>query len=175
MVTLDQDVTECCLSAFTIDMATLLQENTSLESISIRSWNTIENKAEDYITLVSCLKRNTTLKTLAYLDYERLQLTADEDKHMASLLKKNYTLERHLDIDLENEAGDVTVILQLNEAGRRYLIEDRSSISKGVEVLSKVNNGIYCVFFHLLENPRLCDRRAVELVRAGGWVDESDS
>jgi hypothetical protein len=58
----------------------------------------------------------------------------------------------------------VDAILRLNAAGRRYLVQDGSSISKGVEVLSRVNNDINCVFLHLLENPRLCDRRAVEMV-----------
>jgi hypothetical protein len=57
--------------------------------------------------------------------------------------------------------------LRLNEAGRRYLIEDGSSISKGVDVLSRVNNDINCIFLHLLENPRLCDRSAVEIVNSG--------
>jgi hypothetical protein len=70
----------------------------------------------------------------------------------------------------------VGAILRLNEVGRRYLIEDGSSISKGVEVLSSVNDDINCVFLHLLENPRLCDRRAVEMVSTAGWpVDESNS
>jgi hypothetical protein len=31
-------------------------------------------------------------------------------------------------------------------------------------VLSRVNNSISCVFLHLLENPRLSDRSAVEIV-----------
>jgi hypothetical protein len=66
-----------------------------------------------------------------------------------------------------NEAGEVGAILRLNEAGRRYLIEDGSSISKGVKVLSRVNTNINCIFLHLLENPRLCDRSAVEMVTAG--------
>jgi hypothetical protein len=56
----------------------------------------------------------------------------------------------------------VGAILRLNEVGRRYLVQDGSSISKGVEVLSAVGNEINCVFLHLLENPRLCDRSAVE-------------
>jgi hypothetical protein len=30
-------------------------------------------------------------------------------------------------------------------------------------VLSRVENDINCVFLHLLENPRLCDRSAVEV------------
>jgi hypothetical protein len=59
---------------------------------------------------------------------------------------------------------------QLNKAGRRYLVQDGSSISKGVDGLSKVNNDINCLFLHLLENPRLCDRSAVEMVTA----DESN-
>jgi hypothetical protein len=54
-------------------------------------------------------------------------------------------------------------ILRLNEAGRRYLVQDGSSISKGVEVLSSVTNDINCVFLQFLENPTLCDRSAVEM------------
>jgi hypothetical protein len=54
----------------------------------------------------------------------------------------------------------VKAVLRLNSAGRRYLIEDGSSISKGVGVLSAVSDDINCVFLHLLENPGLCDRRA---------------
>jgi hypothetical protein len=79
---------------------------------------------------------------------------------MDSILKKNYALESLPDIGLENESrdfDDVGAILRLNGAGRRYLIEDGSSISKGVEVLSRVNNEINYVFLPLLENPRLCD------------------
>jgi hypothetical protein len=56
--------------------------------------------------------------------------------------------------------GDIRSILQLNRAGRRYLVQDGSSISKGVDVLSRVNDDINSVFLHLLENPRLCDRSA---------------
>jgi hypothetical protein len=61
----------------------------------------------------------------------------------------------------------VRAILRLNEAGRRYLIEDGSSVSKGVEVLSAVRSDINCVFLQLMENPRLCDRSAAEMVTNG--------
>jgi hypothetical protein len=88
-----------------------------------------------------------------------------ESKQMTSLLRKNYALERVPNIV---QGGDAGAILRLNEAGRRYLIEDGSSISKGVEVLNRVSNDINCVFLHLLENPRLCDKKAVEMVSAGG-------
>jgi hypothetical protein len=91
-------------------------------------------------------------------------LTDDQRKVMAALLKKNYALESLSDFHQDVLAGDVGAILRLNVAGRRYLIEDGSSISKGVEVLSAVSQEINCVFLHLLENPRLCDRSAVEIV-----------
>jgi hypothetical protein len=82
---------------------------------------------------------------------------------VVKILKKNYALE--------SLPGDVDANLLLNAAGRRYLIEDGPSISKVVEVLSRVNNDIHCVFFLLLENPRLCDRSAVEIVS----TDENNS
>jgi hypothetical protein len=103
-------------------------------------------------------------------------LADDEDKQMAAILKKNYALEMAAFLKknyaLESLAnigwvGDTVAILRLNEAGRRYLIEQGSFISKGVEVLSKVNNDINCLFFYLLGNPRLCDRSAVEMVTTG--------
>jgi hypothetical protein len=91
-------------------------------------------------------------------------LTYEQDKQMAALVKNNCALESLPDIDLEDGVGDVAAILRLNAAGRRYLIQNGSSISKGVQVLSMVNTDINCVFLHLLENPRLCDRGAVEIV-----------
>jgi hypothetical protein len=45
--------------------------------------------------------------------------------------------------DLPNAVdGTVRAILLLNAAGRRYLIKDGSSISKGVDVLSAVSDEI---------------------------------
>jgi hypothetical protein len=58
--------------------------------------------------------------------------------------RKNYALE-----SLQKLSGEATkrcgAILRLNGAGRRYLIEDGSSISKGVDVLSAVGSDIDCV------------------------------
>jgi hypothetical protein len=89
-------------------------------------------------------------------------LTDDEVKQLVPILMKNYGLEHLLQgISCPNDRT-VKAILRLNGAGRRYLIEDGSSISKGVDVLSNVNDDIECVFLHLLENPSLCDRKAAE-------------
>jgi hypothetical protein len=99
------------------------------------------------------------------LNYNETSLfTDDEDTLMATILQKNYAWESLPGIDLDQRVGGVGAILFLNAAGRRYLIEDGSSISKGVEVLCVVRRDITCVFLHLLENPRLCDRSAVEVV-----------
>jgi hypothetical protein len=143
----------------------MLQENTSLESLFIQS-HTIEIKAEEFFVLITSLQHNTTLKSLDLKGSGSLTLAHDEDKQMASLLKNNYALEILPNIN-NHQGGDVGSILRLNEAGRRYLVQDGSSISKGVEVLCRVNNEINCVFcWHLLENPRLCGQRAVEMTSA---------
>jgi hypothetical protein len=176
VVDVQHGANEQCLSAFRIGIAAMLQDNTSLESLSIRSYNGIKIKAEEYFVLVTALQNNTALKSLTFhwRGDLAIQLTDDEDKLMVSLLKKNYALEILPDIDLEDQARDVGSILRLNGAGRRYLIEDGSSASKGVEVLSRVNHDINYVFMHLLENPRLCDRRAVEIVRTAEISSKSN-
>jgi hypothetical protein len=167
-------VPESSVAPFRTNIVAMLQESASLESLSLQSSNTI--KAEDFIALVTALQHNLSLKTFSIYDHRsrqstndnrNLRLTDDENKQMAALLKRNYAMESLPDIDLGNKAGDLGAILQLNEAGRRYLIEDGYSISKGVEVLCAVSNEINCVFLHLLENPTLCDRSAVEKVIAG--------
>jgi hypothetical protein len=160
-VHVNNNVRESCVSTLRGDIACMVQENASLESLSVFSWNKVQ--ADEYVLLITALQRNTTLKTLRFHN-STIRLTDDEDKQMAILLKKNSALERPPDI---NQGGDMGAILRLNEAGRRYLIQDGSSILKGVDVLSRVNNDINCVFLHLLENPRLCDRSAVEKMSAG--------
>jgi hypothetical protein len=69
----------------------------------------------------------------------------DEFKDLIPVLKKNYGLEESPDFPLG--AGDIGSILDLNRAERRYLVQDGSSISKGVHVLSRVSNDINSVFF----------------------------
>jgi hypothetical protein len=150
---------ESCVSSFRMHISAMLQENVSLVRLSIPCVN--ETKAEEYVALLTALRHNKTLKTLQLQHcYYPHRLTDDEVKRIALLLQKNYTL-RSLAPAFEIQAGDLSAILRLNAAGRRYLIVDGSSISKGVEVLSAVSNDINCLFLHLLENPRLCDRSAV--------------
>ena len=90
---------------------------------------------------------------------------------LVSALKNNYGLVEILGI--YHGAGDINSILQLNQAGRRYLVQDGSSISKGVGVLSGVSNDINSVFLHLLEDPRLCDQGAFERPSSIAYMDSA--
>jgi hypothetical protein len=154
---------ESSVSAFRIYIAAVLQGNASLESLSILNWNfpyKSKGEGEEYSTFTTALHQNQALKTLT-LNPDWSIMLHDVDQQMASLLKKNYALQILAKCVW---AGDVVAILRLNAVGRRYLIEGkRSSISKGVDVLSRVNNHINCMFLHLLENPTLCDRSAMKL------------
>jgi hypothetical protein len=131
-----------------------------------------ETRFEDYLEFVAAIHPNTTLKRL---QMNAVRLYVHDDKRMNDLipvLKKNYRLEEIPGLDLG--AGDVNSILKLNQAGRRYLVQDGSSISKGVAVLSRVNDDINSVLFHLLENPILCNRSAVEMSSSSiGNMDNS--
>jgi hypothetical protein len=163
VVTFDQSVTESLVDDFVTNIAEMLKENASLVRLCIRSFYAF--KDEDYDELITALQYNSKLNTLDLENIGRFRrissyFTDNEDKHISVLLKKNYSLESLQGI----QRKDVGSILQLNAAGRRYLIEDGSSISKGVQVLSRVSYETNSVFLHLLENPRLCNRSAVETV-----------
>jgi hypothetical protein len=171
VVYVHRDATVNDLNVFRMDtIVAMLEENASLESLSIEDCTSIKMKAEEYLKIITSLQHNTALKSLDFHRNFTIWFTDDENKQIASLLKKNYALEYLPGIDLKNPMGDAGNILRLNAVGRRYLIEDGSSISKGVEVLSAIRSNINCVFLHLLENPRLCDRNALEL--ASESVDE---
>jgi hypothetical protein len=77
---------------------------------------------------------------------------------VVSLVKKNYSLAL-LDegVSAHDKTEELGSILRVNQAGRRYLIDDARSIAKGVEVLIDVRDDLDCFFYHLLENPMLCD------------------
>jgi hypothetical protein len=148
--------TESFYSTLRSDIICMLKENTSLVSLSIFNWHNA--KAEDYIALLAALQHNLTLAIIIFRPREFV-LTDEQDKLIFKILKKNYALETLPEM---KNREDANAILRLNAAGRRYLIEDGSSVSKGVQVLSAVCSDVNCVFLHLLENPRLCDRSAVE-------------
>jgi hypothetical protein len=140
-----------------VDMVAMLEDNISLECLDIYSSRGIS--LDNYFTALESLQTNTTLKTLR-LD-PNLNSVSDDDKikHLISLVKKNYGLE-NLDegLSAQDKTGELATILRLNQAGRRYLIEeDAGSMAKGVEVLVAVRHDLGSLFYHLLENPLLCE------------------
>jgi hypothetical protein len=143
---------------FRTQAASMLEQNTSLESLTMKGTNT---KIEDYRSVLSALQSNTTLTCIS-LQFGSMEMTNYEANELTYVVKRNYGLHRCSVIPYY--MVELHAILRLNEVGRRYLVKDGSSISKGVDVLSAVSDDINCLFLHLLENPRLCDRRAVEII-----------
>jgi hypothetical protein len=139
-----------------IDAAAILKDNTSLEILDIKTSNTIS--LNTYFAALESLQTNTILTTLHL--HPKVDSVSDDGKikHLTSLVKKNYGLES-LDEGLiaHDTTGELGTILRLNQAGRRYLIEDVAPVAKGVEVLVAVRDDLGGLFYHLLENPLLCD------------------
>jgi hypothetical protein len=149
------------VSAFRLEAVKMVEENPFLDSLIIGDHRNI--KTEELFALLSALQLNTTLKTLGYqYSDDHLYVTDDQVSQLVPILRKNFGLERLVPDIRCTDDRTVKAIFRLNGAGRRYLIEDGSSISKGVNVLSAVSDDINCVFLHLLENPGLCNRRAIE-------------
>jgi hypothetical protein len=163
------------VSAFRLEAVKMMQDNPFLESLAIATIHRAldlsrQIKFEEVLALVSALQRHTTLKTLGFHSHSllfdntprRFYLSDDEVNQLLPLLMQNYGLQRLVPSMSCADDRKIRAILRLNGAGRRYLIEDESSISKGVDVLSAVSDDINCVFLHLLENAGLCNRRATE-------------
>jgi hypothetical protein len=153
----NKSVTESRVTTIRMEVLAALRENESLETLCMISQDA---RFEDYLKCVAAIHPNTTLKRFR-LGARTFCVGGDESKDLISVLKKNYGLEEIL--VLHHDSEDMRSIFDLNRAGRRYLVQDGSSISKGVAVLSCVNDDINSVFLHLLENPRLCYRNAVEV------------
>jgi hypothetical protein len=114
---------------------------------------------------LAALGPNTTLKTL--LLHPKLDsFDSDQIEELLSLIRKNYGLEG-LDDGFPDPTGEVGYILRLNKAGRRYILRDPSSIPGSIGVFAGISDDVNCVLVHMLENPRLCDQRAVETVTTG--------
>jgi hypothetical protein len=157
----EQNVTESHVTTIRKEVAAALRENKSLETLSITYKDT---GFEDFLVFVAAIHPNTTLRQFG-LQRGPFHVNEDETKVLSRVLKKNYGLEEIS--GLRHDSEEIRSIFDMNRAGRRYLVQDGTSISKGVDVLSRLNDDINSVFLHLLENPRLCDRSAVETASIG--------
>jgi hypothetical protein len=145
----DSHVTTVCL-----DTVATLDGNTTLECLDIQIGCI---SPQTYIVALDSLQPNSTLTTLRLSPY-RPFITLEDMKQVVSLVRKNHSLEVLDDgVSAYDKTGELGTLLRLNQAGRRYLITDAASIEKGVEVLIGVSDDLGCLFYHLLENPTLCD------------------
>jgi hypothetical protein len=153
-ISFDGDALDGHVAMLCLDSVGMLGNNNTLECLGIKSGGI---SPDTYFLALESLQPSSTLKTLR-LSPVLASMGEEEMKHVVSLVKKNYLLVV-LDegLSARDTTGEVGTLLKLNQAGRRYLIEDTASIAKGVEVLIGVSDDIGCLFYHLLENPTLCD------------------
>jgi hypothetical protein len=140
-----------------------LQVNNELKKLNVFGINLFEEKLSTAMRLG--LGKNSTLESLVLSGIQGHNDTCLW-REALSFLRTNTalkTLQQEIPEFHHHGGGDVLYIFDLNRAGRRYLVQDGSSISKGVDVMSRVSSDINSVFLHLLENPRLCDRSAIEI------------
>jgi hypothetical protein len=136
------------------DTVAMLEGNTTLECLDICSSGI---GPDAYFAALKSLQPISALQTLRL--WPKLNSFGNNEMNqLVSLVKKNYSLA-HLGypVSEHDKTGELDTLLRLNQAGRRYLIEDATSIARGVEVLIDVSNDLGCLFYHLLENPTLCD------------------
>jgi hypothetical protein len=157
---LDPYITNLC-----IDTITMLEGNTTLEYLDIKSCGISPGS---YFAALECLQPSTTLKSLRLSVLVDASIKSKEMNQVVSRVRKNYSLAV-LDkgVSAYDKTGELGTLLRLNQAGRRYLIKDAASIAKGVEVLIGVSDDVGCLFYHLLENPTLCDIEHQYITKSG--------
>jgi hypothetical protein len=95
--------------------------------------------------------------------------SASDKKQLAETLHGNYYLEEfaiYTSCSLTTLfIPEAPIITRLNAAGRRYLVNGDTGVSRGVHVLSRVADDPSAVFYHLRENPSLWDQQKLSLKR----------
>ena len=72
------------------------------------------------------------------------------------MISKHNMLPDPFDADFKRT---LAAYLRLNRAGRNYLADDASNKRTGSNILGAVTDDLDCVFFHLRENPLVCDSK----------------
>jgi hypothetical protein len=153
-ISFNGDASNPPLSTVCFDTVTMLEGNTTLECLDIKSGGI---SPDAYISALASLQPSSALKTLRLCPGVG-SMGEEEMNQVVSLVKKNCSLAVLDDrVSTRDKTGELGTLLKLNQAGRRYLNEDPASIARGVEVLIGVRDDLTCLFYHLLENPTLCD------------------
>lgn len=154
-----------------------LKENKTLEKLEILNQR---DKAE---ALVECMSKlmHTGIKTFCFHNGSKISLSVQQGRSVLESLQQNYTLSEcpfcigtgGSKQEKKDIMESVRIIYKLNRFGRQYLRDEKGSKEKAVTLLSKVNDDLDCTFFHLLENPTLCELERPEAIRrfnARGFV-----
>jgi hypothetical protein len=158
-------ITDDCL----VETAMALEDNTgaSLGSLDIQVTENIT--VSGIVRFISTLTSNTSLKELVVSSNTKFAIGKQAASALVQAAAKNYGLERVVNVMISKDDTTSTqdesklkCILRLNKEGRRYLIEDPSSAERGVGVLTRVSDDLDCIFFHLRDNPSLCNRTTIE-------------
>ena len=66
--------------------------------------------------------------------------------------------------DNSSEYLQTAIVQKLNISGRNYMVEQGGNSSLGVAVLANVSDSFDSLYFHLRENPNLCNIHRTSLV-----------
>jgi len=59
----------------------------------------------------------------------------------------------------KHQYTEVQIVLKLNKAGRKYLVENRWSKERAVGVLVQISDDLEAIYFHVREHPEMCLRK----------------
>jgi hypothetical protein len=143
-ISIEGDALDRHVATLFFDTVAMLEGNTTLGCLDIKSGSI---SPDTYFSALERLQPSTILKTLRFSPVLG-SMDEEETNQVVSLVKKNY-----LSVSPRDTMGEVGTQLKLNQAGRRYLIEDKASIVKGVEVLIGVSDDLGCLFYHSFYTP----------------------
>jgi hypothetical protein len=157
-----------------VEIASMVKDNSTLEGLELfpcleehLPCVDEETSPRDYITAqaVHALQGNHTLK---HLDIHLCHCHCDRESSakgqeaLLCALQGNYGLEFDENKCLAifgaqpcHVTQQILSISKLNQAGRRYLLNEPSNRAVAVAVLSRVSDNLNSIFFHLVENPSL--------------------
>ena len=156
-----------------VAIASHLSQNQSLERLAMivvhdpergEAMERLDDEVHDQhqeFTMARCVKALGHSSNVKALEarfphrWEMQDVTWEGTKELEAAFANNYSLEEvrgRYDRD-----SMVPELCRLNRAGRRYLTKDQLNRARGVQVLAAVSDSLDALYFHLSENPSLCE------------------
>jgi hypothetical protein len=146
-------------------LAQAISTNTSLVSLELRFCQWSPHMLVDFLRQINnCKQLKSVVLQVSKLDHPSMKAQAVCDR-IIETAKQNYTLTclRIISFDdfcspLEWQLNqNLQLITCLNGRGRGYMSVDHTCRKQGTDLLAAVSNDLSSVFFHLRENPLLCE------------------